>query len=141
MHPVDQLGAIYNPVVPTFTRLLPPKSQHEKRLAASGSRVLFNGTDPKGGHMAMSLTESLKHNRYSVVAVDAAAGRLRVRSEAELCTDFACGEAEVVTDEGRSHALADINPGDIVTLDHKDVHASEIRVVRRVFDEYSSPEW
>ena len=50
-------------------------------------------------------------------------------------------EAEVVTDEGRSHALADINPGDIVTLEHKDGHASEIRVVRRVFDEYSSPEW
>ena len=74
-------------------------------------------------------------------AVDAAAGSLRVRSEAELCTDFACGEAEVVTDEGRSHALADINPGDIVTLEHKDGHASEIRVVRRVFDEYSSPEW
>ncbi len=69
--------------------------------------------------MAMSLTESLKHNRYSVVAVDAAAGRLRVRSEAELCTDFACGEAAVVTDEGRSHALADINPGDIVTLEHQ----------------------
>ncbi len=91
--------------------------------------------------MAMSLTESLKHNRYSVVAVDAAAGRLRVRSEAELCTDFACGEAAVVTDEGRSHALADINPGDIVTLEHKDGRASEIRVVRRVFDEYSSPEW
>ena len=95
----------------------------------------------KGGLMAMSLTDSLKHNRYSVVAVDAAAGRLRVRSEAELCTDFACGEAEVVTDEGRSHALADINPGDIVMLEHKDGQASEIRVVRRVFEEYSSPEW
>src|SRR5207253_2050859 len=53
----------------------------------------------KGALMAMSLTDSLKHNRYSVVAVDAAAGRLRVRSEAELCTDFACGEAAVVTDE------------------------------------------
>src|SRR5206468_11983916 len=92
----------------------------------------------KGALMAMSLTDSLKHNRYSVVAVDAAAGRLRVRSEAELCTDFAGGEAEVGTDEGRSHALADINPGDSVTLEHKDGHASEIRGVRRDLDGYST---
>jgi len=49
MHPVNQLGVIYNPVIQTFTRLLPPKSQHEKRLAAPGSRVLFNDTDAKGG--------------------------------------------------------------------------------------------
>ena len=38
-------------------------------------------------------------------------------------------------------ALAEINPGDIVMLDHTDGKATEIRVVRRVFDEYSSPEW
>jgi hypothetical protein len=91
--------------------------------------------------MAMSLTDSLKHNRYSVVSVDAVAGRLRVRSEVEACTDFACGEADIVTDEGRSRDLTEINPGDIITLEHKDGQAREIRVVRRVFDEYSSPEW
>src|SRR5262249_37226133 len=118
-----------------------PIPSETKPLAAPGSGVLFNDTDRKEGAMALSLTDSLKHNRYSVVAVDAAAGRLRVRSEAEMCTDFACGEAEVVTDEGRSQALADINPGDIITLEHKDGRATEIRVVRRVFEEYSSPEW
>lgn len=91
--------------------------------------------------MAMSLTDSLKHDRYSVVAVDKAAGRLRIRSEAELCTDFACGEAEIVTDGGRTRDLDEINPGDIIMLEHKDGKAKEIRVVRRVFDEYSSPEW
>ena len=91
--------------------------------------------------MAYSLTDSIKHNRFQVVSVDTAASTLRVSGESEACTDFMCGEALVVTDEGRSHALADINPGDIVTLEHKDGHASEIRVVRRVFDEYSSPEW
>jgi hypothetical protein len=91
--------------------------------------------------MTMSLTDSLKHDRYSVVSVDKAAGRLRIRSEAALCTEFACDEAEVVTDEGRTRDLDEINAGDIITLEHKDGKAKEIRVVRRVFDEYSSPEW
>jgi hypothetical protein len=91
--------------------------------------------------MAMSLTDRMKHDRYSVVSVDKTAGRLRIKSEAELCTDFACGEAVVVTDEGRTRDLDEINPGDIITLDHKDGTAEEIRVVRRVFDEYSSTEW
>src|SRR3989338_601649 len=85
--------------------------------------------------MAMSLTDSLKHDRYSVVAVDKAAGRLRIKSEAELCTDFACGEAEIVTDRGRTRDLDEINPGDIIMLEHKDGKAKEIRVVRRVFGE------
>ncbi len=91
--------------------------------------------------MARSLTDSLKHDRYRVVEVDTAAGRLRIKSEADMCSDIACGEAEIVTDEGRTRDLAEINPGDIVMLDHKDGKATEIRVVRRVFDEYSSPEW
>ena len=91
--------------------------------------------------MAMSLTDSLKHNRYSVVSVDKAAGRLRIKSEADICSDLGCGRAEVVTDEGRTRDLAEINPGDIITLEHSNGQATEIRVVRRVFDEYSSPEW
>ena len=91
--------------------------------------------------MAMSLTDSLKHNRYSVVSVDKAAGRLRIKSEADICSDFGCGEAVVVTDEGRTRDLAEINPGDIIMLEHSDGQATEIRVVRRVFEEYSSPEW
>jgi hypothetical protein len=95
----------------------------------------------RGALMAMSLTDSLKHNRYSVVSVDKAAGRLRIKSEADICSDFGCGQAEVVTDEGRTRDLAEINPGDIITLEHSNGQATEIRVVRRVFDEYSSPEW
>jgi hypothetical protein len=91
--------------------------------------------------MAMSLTDSLRHNRYSVVSVDKAAGRLRIKSEADICSDLGCGQAEVVTDEGRARDLAEINPGDIITLEHSNGQAKEIRVVRRVFDEYSSPEW
>ncbi len=91
--------------------------------------------------MAYSLTDSLKHSRFSVVSVDRQAGRLRVRGEAEACTDVACGDAVVVTDEGTTKDLEQINPGDIVTLEQKDGRAQQIRVVRRVYDEYSSPEW
>ena len=29
----------------------------------------------------------------------------------------------------------------LITLEHENGQAREIRVVRRVFDEYSSPEW
>jgi hypothetical protein len=45
----------------------------------------------------------------------------------------------VVTDEGRTRDLAEINLGDIVMLEHSNGQATEIRVVRRVFEEYSSP--
>jgi len=91
--------------------------------------------------MAYSLTDSLKHNRFHVVSVDKASGTLRVRGEAEVCTDVSCGEALVVTDEGTSTDLERLNAGDIVTLEHKDGRAHQIRVVRRVWEEYSSPEW
>jgi hypothetical protein len=73
--------------------------------------------------------------------VDKAAGTLRVRGEAEVCTDLSCGEAVVVTDEGTSRDLDRLNAGDIITLEQQDGRAREIRVVRRVWDEYSSPEW
>jgi translation initiation factor IF-1 len=46
-----------------------------------------------------------------------------------------------VTDEGRGQDLGTINAGDIVTMEWKDGRPSQIRVVRRVYDEYSSPEW
>jgi hypothetical protein len=91
--------------------------------------------------MAHSLTESLKHNRFHVVEVDKAAARLRVRNEAEMCTDLNCDGTVIVTDEGRSNDLAQLNAGDIVTMEQQDGRAKEIRVVRRVFEEYSSPEW
>jgi len=117
------------------------KSTREKGLAAPGGLCYLIGESERRPPMARSLTDSLKHDRYSVVAVDKAAGRLRIKSEAEMCSEFACGEALVVTDEGRTRDLDEINPGDIVIVEHADDKAKEIRVVRRVFDEYSSPEW
>jgi hypothetical protein len=91
--------------------------------------------------MTLSLTDSLKQNRLTVVAVDKAAGRLRVRSEAEMCSDLTCDGTLVVTDEGQSQDLGTINAGDIITMELKNGRPSQIRVVRRVYDEYSSPEW
>lgn len=91
--------------------------------------------------MAYSLTDSLKYDRFSVVSVDKETRTVRVRSEAEACTDLSCGDAVVVTDEGISRDLDQLNAGDIVTLEQKDGRAQQIRVVRRVWDEYSSPEW
>jgi hypothetical protein len=91
--------------------------------------------------MAHRLTDSLKPNRFHVVSVDKAAGTLRVRGEAEAFTDISCGGALVVTDEGTSSDLDRLNPGDIVMVEQKDGRAQQIRVVRRVWQEYSSPEW
>ncbi|HEY7041316.1 MAG TPA: hypothetical protein VID28_20785 [Methylomirabilota bacterium] len=91
--------------------------------------------------MAHNLSDSLKNNRFHVVWVDKAAGTVRVRGETEACTDLLCGEALVVTDEGTSTDLERINAGDIVALDQKDGRAHQIRVVRRVWENYSTPEW
>jgi hypothetical protein len=91
--------------------------------------------------MSLGLTDSLKQDRLIVVAVDKTAGRIRVKSEAEVCSDLGCDGALVITDEGRSNDLANLNAGDIIKLESKNGRASQIRVVRRVYDEYSSPEW
>jgi len=91
--------------------------------------------------MTHGLTDPLESNRFQVVSVDAAAGVLRVRDKAETCTDFSCREALLVTDEGTTHDLERLHAGDIVALEHRDGHAQQIRVVRRVWDGYAGPEW
>ena len=91
--------------------------------------------------MTYGLTDSLKYNRFHVVSVDKAAGTVRLRGQAEACTDISCRDAVVVTDEGTSTDLDRLNAGDIVTLEQEDGRARQIRVVRRVWEEYSSPEW
>jgi hypothetical protein len=90
----------------------------------------------------MSFTESLQHERHIVVAVDSAKGTVRVRSAAEACTDLACSEGTlVVSDEGTRADLAMLNAGDIVRLEGPGGRPERIVVVRRVWDELSSPEW
>ena len=91
--------------------------------------------------MTQSLTDALQKNRLTVVAVDKTTGQIRVNSDAEMCSDLSCEGTLVVTDEGQGQDLGAINAGDIVTMELKNGRPSQIRVVRRVYDEYSSPEW
>ena len=90
--------------------------------------------------MAQSLTDLLQKSRLTVVDVDKAAGRLRVRDDADLCSDLSCQGSLVVT-EGESKAdLGLINPGDIIKVESKDGRAEKIVVLRRAWEEFGSPE-
>lgn len=92
--------------------------------------------------MTQSLTDHLQHSRVTVVAVDKAAGRVRIKGIAGACTDLSCpAETLVVCDEGTTADLDALNPGDIVRLEGVEAGAQRIVVVRRVWDEFSSPEW
>lgn len=92
--------------------------------------------------MTQSLTDWLQHSRVVVVGVDPVGRRVRVRSEAEACTDLACSEQTlVVSDEGTVGGLAALNAGDIVRVEEAAGHPQRIVVVRRVWDELTSPEW
>jgi hypothetical protein len=91
--------------------------------------------------MAYSLTDSLGRDRFSVVEVDTKAGRLRVKGVADACTDFSCEGADIITEEGASKDLEMVRPGDIIRMEQQDGRAREIVVVRRAYEEYSSPEW
>ena len=66
--------------------------------------------------MSQSLTERLQSVRLTVVAVDPVHGRLRVRGEADVCSEITCGEQTlVVSDEGRG-GLEALQPGDTVKV-------------------------
>lgn len=54
--------------------------------------------------MAQSYTDSLQKNRFIVVSVNQASGRVRVKSDTDACTDLSCSEQTlVVSDEGDKH--------------------------------------
>jgi hypothetical protein len=91
--------------------------------------------------MAQSLTDSLKKSRFIVVSVDKSSGRVRVKGEADTCTDLACSaETLVASDEGTSTDLGALNPGDIVKVESAPGQPQRIVVLRRVWDELTSPE-
>ena len=90
--------------------------------------------------MAQSLTDLIQKSRLTVVAVDKEASRLRVRDDTEMCTDLTCQGSLVVT-EGESRAdLGLINPGDLIKVELKADRPERIVVVRRAWNEFSSPE-
>ena len=90
--------------------------------------------------MAQSLTDLIQTSRLTVVAVDKDAGRLRVRDDAEMCTDLSCQGSLVVTDEESRADLGLINPGDIIKVESKAGRPEKIVVVRRAWNEIGSPE-
>ena len=92
--------------------------------------------------MTQSLTDWLQQSRLIVVAVDPERGHLRVKGQADACRDLSCSERTVVvTDEGQGPSLAVLNPGDIVKIEERAGRPQRIVVVRRVWEELTSPEW
>ena len=90
--------------------------------------------------MAQSLTDLIQKSRLTVVEVDTGAGRLRVRDDSEMCTDLTCQGSLVVTEEESSADLGLINPGDIIKVESRAGRPERIVVVRRAWEEYTSPE-
>lgn len=91
--------------------------------------------------MTQSLTERIQQSRLMVVEVDKDKGRLRVRGEADACTDLTChDQTVVVTDEATHHDLDVLNPGDMIRVESAAGRADRIVVVRRAWDEIASPE-
>jgi hypothetical protein len=90
----------------------------------------------------MSLTDSLQQDRHIVVSVDSSRKTVRIKGFADACTDLSCSPLTlVVSDEGSGSDLAALNAGDIVKLEGPAGRPDRIVVVRRVWDELSSPEW
>ncbi len=91
----------------------------------------------------MSLTDSIQQDRHIIVAIDAARGTVRVKGFADVCTDLSCSEQTLVVsdDKGGRGDLTALNAGDIVRLEGPVGRPARIVVVRRVWDELSSPEW
>jgi hypothetical protein len=91
--------------------------------------------------MAQSLTERIQHGRLMVVRIDKNRGRVRVKGDADACTDLSCSEQTlVVTDEGATADLDALNAGDIVKIEPAAGRPERIVVVRRVWEELASPE-
>src|SRR5437016_13209035 len=100
------------------------------------------GPDSPGRRRAMSLTDSIQQDRHIIVAVDTARNTVRVKGVADACTDLSCSaQTLVVSDEGSRADLTALNARDIVRLEGPVGRPERIVVVRRVWDDLSSPEW
>src|SRR5213083_1998954 len=92
--------------------------------------------DSPGRRRAMSLTDSIQQDRHIIVAVNTA----RNTAVADASTDLSCSaQTPVVSDEGSRADLTALNAGDIVRLEGPVGRPERIVVVRRVWDELSSP--
>lgn len=92
--------------------------------------------------MVESLSDRLQRDRWIVVEVMKEDGRIRVKGDAGSCRDIACGgEAIVDASEGPSGGLEALCPGDIIRLQSDGSGPQRIVVVRRVWEELTSPEF
>jgi hypothetical protein len=92
--------------------------------------------------MVHSLTDWLQQSRLIVVEVEKATGRVRVKADGDVCSDLSCGERMVVaSDEDPAGNLESLNPGDIIRVEHAAGRPERIVVVRRVWEELTSPEF
>lgn len=92
--------------------------------------------------MVEGLSERLQRDRLIVVEVMKEAGRIRVRDAAESCSDISCGgEAVVEASEGPTGGLEALCPGDIIRVEADPGTPQRIVVVRRVWEELTSPEF
>ena len=88
------------------------------------------------------MTDWLQQSRFVVVAVDPARRSLRIKGQAEMCTDISCTERTlVVSDDGAAPDLSALNAGDIVRIEEASGRPERIVVVRRVWEELTTPEW
>jgi xanthine dehydrogenase iron-sulfur cluster and FAD-binding subunit A len=86
-------------------------------------------------------TEWLQDTRLVVVSVDPVRRELRVRGAQDSCSELHCGrDTVVVADDETDGSLTTLNPGDIVKVDSSDPQTTRIVVLRRVWEEYASPE-
>jgi hypothetical protein len=91
--------------------------------------------------MVQSITDWLQQSRLTVVAIEQETGRLRVKGEADVCRDLTCaGGTLVVTDDETKADLGLLNPGDIIKIEPAGGRPEKIIVVRRVWEELTSPE-
>ena len=90
--------------------------------------------------MTQGLTDWLQQNRFTVVGVDKERGRIRVRAHGDACTDISCGDSLLVAGDGPA-GLDALHPGDIIRVDRQSGRPDQIVVVRRVWEELTSPEF
>jgi len=90
--------------------------------------------------MTQGLTDWLQQNRFTVVGVDKERGRIRVRAHGDACTDISCGDSLLVAGDGPA-GLDALHPGDIIRVDRQSGRPDHIVVVRRVWEELTSPEF
>ncbi|HEY3066919.1 MAG TPA: hypothetical protein VGL09_14085 [Methylomirabilota bacterium] len=92
--------------------------------------------------MTLSLTDWLQQSRLVVVSVDKSRGYVRVKGHAEACSELSCPEQTVVvTEDGIGPGLDALNAGDIIRVEGPADRPERIVVVRRVWEELTSPEF